>query len=773
MIPGFSVSRCTPDFKFTRVSALILRLAVILMGFTSLWLQVFLIRELLVTFSGNELVIGIFLANWLLLSAVGSFLSSRFASKSQNPCLTFTKLQFMLALFFLFVLYFVRTIKYQMGIIPGEGIALPLLFLVSFSLTLPLALLVGFQFGYACRLMAIIQTYSDLGISRAYFFEAVGSMIGGLILGQIFLLKIQSFIGVFVIALLNFGLAFLLLYHFSGVKSWRWFFALMLAGTICAIFAGIPETLNRMSRTYQWRDYEVLADGNSVYGNAILLSYQEELILVSNGIPVVTIPAANIAHTEDLIHLSLLHHRQPDQILLIGGGLGGPLNELAKHPAKKIDYVDLDPLLIELMQQHLPDSLILPFRDPRVHSIFTDARYFLQKTEERYDAIILNLPEPSSLEINRVYTREFFKLCRSRMQPDGILVYSLPGSISTMGRALCQLNHAVNAAACEVFTNAKIFPDSYNLYICSNHVLPDKKDIDKLESRWINRNIESLLISPPYLIIKSDSLRSVGFTEQISICRISAVNQDLKPIAVFYSLLHWNSIYAPFLADLLIWFEGTGTGPLMLLILIIFCLAVVLTSRSRRRHKIALVTAITGTGFAGMGVTVILVLMFQTTFGYIYHWIGFLLAAFMAGLAAGAWQADKWGKLLIITRKFILLELILIAYLVILFLATRIAYADYLPGTIQITFIIFFLLCGYLVGTQFAVAAAHFKRGDATAARSGSLIYAADLLGAWFGGIIITVICVPVFGIPETIIFLSSVKVLTLIYYFLAHRRDL
>ncbi len=772
-MPGNSVNGYASDFKFTRVSVLILRLAVIFMGFTSLWLQVFLIRELLVTFSGNELVIGIFLANWLLLSAVGSFLSSRFASKSKNPCLTFTKLQFLLTLFFLFVLYFVRTVKYQMGIIPGEGVALPLLFLVSFSLTLPLALLVGFQFGYACRLMAIIKSYSNVGISRAYFFEAVGSMIGGLILGQIFLLKIQSFIGVFIIALLNFSLALLLLNHLTGVKIWRLFFALLLVGSICAIFIGFPDTLNRLSRSYQWRDYQVLADGNSVYGNAILLSYREELVLVSNGVPVVTIPAGDLAHTEDLIHLSLLHHPQPDQILLIGGGLGGPLNELVKHPAERVDYVDLDPLLIELMQRHLPDSLISPFRDPRVHTIFTDARYFLQQTDVRYDAIILNLPEPSSLEINRVYTREFFKLCRSRLQPDGILAYSLPGSISTMGRALCQLNNAINAAACEVFINVKIFPDSYNLYLCSNGVLPGKSEIDKLGSRWINRNIESLLISPPYLIIKSDSLRSVGFTEQISSCRISAVNQDLMPIAVFYSLLYWNSIYAPFLADLLIWFEETGIGTLMLLMLMIFALAAVLTIRSERRRKIALVTAITGTGFAGMGVTVILVLMFQTTFGYIYHWIGFLLAAFMGGLAAGAWQADKWGKLMIITRKFILLELVLIGYLGILFLATRITYADYLPGTIQVTFIIFFLLCGYLVGTQFAVAAAHFKRGDTSAARSGSVIYAADLLGAWLGGIIITVICVPVFGIPDTLIFLGSVKVLTLIYYILAHRRYL
>ena len=162
------------------------------MGFNGLWLQVFLIRELLVTFSGNELVIGIFLANWLFLTAAGSFISSRFAAKVRDVYFGYTLLQVAISFFFPLAIYYVRTIKYHLGIVPGEGIALPLLFLVSFMLILPVAFLVGYQFGYACRLMAESGSRPDHAVSRAYFFESVGSMTGGLLLGQVFMLKLTS-----------------------------------------------------------------------------------------------------------------------------------------------------------------------------------------------------------------------------------------------------------------------------------------------------------------------------------------------------------------------------------------------------------------------------------------------------------------------------------------------------------------------------------------------------------------------------------------------------
>jgi len=66
--------------------------ALLLRGFASLIIEVLLIRELLVTFSGNELSIGIILANWLILIALGSFVLGRFADKVKYKIEIYTSL---------------------------------------------------------------------------------------------------------------------------------------------------------------------------------------------------------------------------------------------------------------------------------------------------------------------------------------------------------------------------------------------------------------------------------------------------------------------------------------------------------------------------------------------------------------------------------------------------------------------------------------------------------------------------------------------------------
>jgi spermidine synthase len=638
----------------------ILRSAVILIGLSALWLQVFLIRELLVTFSGNELVIGIFLSNWLFLTAIGSFLSSRFGAQSQNPVLIFTILQLLIAVMFPVVLYLVRTVKYQIGIIPGEGIPLPVLFTVSFMLTLPVAFVVGFQFGYACRLIDSVSQHQEQAVSRTYVLESLGSMAGGLLLGQVFMLRFSSFTGAVIIALLNLLVAMLLLYRTEGMRAWRMVLSSLFILVTAAAIAGLPGELNLISRQHQWKDYDLLAEGNSVYGHATLLAYQGQLIMVSNGVPVATIPVSDPLRTEDLIHLPLLLHPNPGNVLLIGGAPGGPLDELVSHPLKSIDYVDLDPLLIELMEKNLPDTLLRSFDDPRLTMHFTDARYFLNNTRKRYDVILLNLPEPASLEINRFYTREFFEICRKRLTPSGIIGFTLPGSVSAMGPAMCRLNHAVISAAKKYFHYLNVYPDAYNLYICSTGELPQRTDTGLLEQRRHARGIQSHILSEFYLQVKADSLRFSGYSDQIKNCPVSSVNRDLKPVAVFYSLLHWNKMYAPLLADILLNLEEWGIMRLLMIPIIFTAVLFLFTRNSPRRTGISLIGAIGATGFVGMGMTVILVLQFQATFGYIYHWIGFLLAAFMAGLAAGSWWGSSRGTDTGIRTRFTWLETLLL-----------------------------------------------------------------------------------------------------------------
>jgi predicted membrane-bound spermidine synthase len=91
------------------------------------------------------------------------------------------------------------------------------------------------------------------------------------------------------------------------------------------------------------------------------------------------------------------------------------------------------------------------------------------------------------------------------------------------------------------------------------------------------------------------------------------------------------------------------------------------------------------------------------------------------------------------------------------------------PDLIKLIFMSLIVCCGYLVGAEFSVAAGQAQKAGLAAQRTGGLIYAADLLGAWLGGLTITAVFVPAVGIPQTLLLLIVLKLLTSVFYWVVH----
>jgi len=93
-----------------------------------------------------------------------------------------------------------------------------------------------------------------------------------------------------------------------------------------------------------------------------------------------------------------------------------------------VDYVELDPEIIRLSLQFLPEREKSALRNERVHIFYQDGRAFLKETRKRYDMIILNLPEPATAQINRFYTKEFFLEAREKLTEKGVLSFLVPSA---------------------------------------------------------------------------------------------------------------------------------------------------------------------------------------------------------------------------------------------------------------------------------------------------------------------------------------------------------
>ncbi|MCG7630027.1 polyamine aminopropyltransferase [Epibacterium sp. MM17-32] len=128
---------------------------------------------------------------------------------------------------------------------------------------------------------------------------------------------------------------------------------------------------------------------------------------------------------EPLVHPAMGMAPRRNQVLVLGGGDGMALREVLRHrDVEAVTLVDLDPRVTEIFstQPHLAALNSHAFADPRVTVVNQDAWQFVEDTTQIFDVVILDLPDPKSLALSRLYSRQFYGLLVERLSGQGVLV---------------------------------------------------------------------------------------------------------------------------------------------------------------------------------------------------------------------------------------------------------------------------------------------------------------------------------------------------------------
>lgn len=126
---------------------------------------------------------------------------------------------------------------------------------------------------------------------------------------------------------------------------------------------------------------------------------------------------------EALVHPPMLLHPNPRRVMVVGGGEGETLRTVLEHPTvERAVMADIDGELVKLCAKHLPEWSGGAFRDRRTKVVIDDARAYLQRTKERFDVIIIDLPEPvEGGPAIKLFTREFYLLVHRRLTEHGMI----------------------------------------------------------------------------------------------------------------------------------------------------------------------------------------------------------------------------------------------------------------------------------------------------------------------------------------------------------------
>lgn len=702
--------------------------ALLLTGGLSLFGQIVLLREINVAFYGIELIYILGLGVWMLLTAAGAVVGGRRATTVRIAALLIG---------FAFLLptgvVFLRASRLLMGGVPGAYLPFPHQMAALVVALLPSGLFSGLLF----RQAAVLHAERGRTLAGAYGIESAGSLAGGLLATFCLRYGFQN---------LTLALACSLVAAVAAIFFFmrhRERFGRIIAATMIVFLVGVLYHASSIDRLMTaWNHPGLVTTRDSPYGRITATALAGQVSVFVNDVLAFESGGTD---AEIFAHLAALQHPEPRRILVLGGGWDGTLRELLRHRPFRIDAAVLDMDPINVLRRRLPADIRASLADPAVRVTRADPRHFLKNRGFAWDLILVNMPEPSSGESNRFYTREFFALCAARLYSGGIVAVRLPTAENLWTPQTLHRTASVHRALSAVFPEVLVLPGSMTVISASAAPLPRSPEI--LNDRLREREIQARLVSPPYIRFLYTNDRFADVENRLKKTSVPE-NSDIRPVCYPYAVISWLARFFPGLVgtDLpLFGMEGWGQGIIGSALAVLLGL-LFLVSRLWPPWRRVLLASVAG--FLGIVGESVLILAYQAKEGVLYQEIGLLLAAFMAGLALGApllrdlifgtgikkKRARAWGYAL------------LAGFIILAFAAIGIVSGGDVGGLVMTAVLLAF--SGFLVGGLFAYAGLYGVREQK---RVIGPLYAADLIGGGIGAALGSIVLIPLLGLTGTL----------------------
>ncbi|MGQ9702440.1 MAG: methyltransferase [bacterium] len=692
-----------------------MHVAVFVSGIAAVMSQTLLMRESLAFFAGNELISGIILFFWLLWTGLGSILYSKWKPKLV-PVRAYALLLFLLCFTLVFSLIFFRIAPIVFSLPFGEMVGFERIILISIITLCPTGLVFGALFPAASSIIMA---------QKVYLIEGFGSFAGGLLF-SFFLVSVLPPFGILVIIIS--------LLLFAELFCLRKKLMLILCLLPLVLLIKIDD-IEFFFRKVQVHGQQLVGLYESIYGTIAITRMESQLNFYFNGFFDFAYPDNYSA--EEAVHYPLLIHKMPESVLLIGGGMGGAIGEIMKYRTiKRLVYLEIDPKLVEVGRKYIPELN----DDNNIKIIINDARFYLKNTIEQFDCIILNLPDPMNAQLNRYYTKEFFKEAKQRLKKNGLFSIRVTTPQDIISPLYSQFLTTIYNTLKEVYKNVLALPVAKTTFISMDYYLDE--DIAGLLKKMIaERKLKTLYVNS-YFIDYNLTQERIEYLKMHIKEGKRHLNRDLKPVCYYFNSVIWGGIISQHLRNIFVKFFNLNPIFYFLPLALVFLLF--------WKLKPLLYLSVFSIGASEISGEVILIILFQIFYGYIYAWLGAIISFFMLGLTTGTifflksmyFKEHPLSKL-----SYIQFFVGFYFLLVLLFSFIKLPISHYIIGLL-------IFIDGFLGGLHFPLSMKIIGEEKA------GIIYGIDLLGSGIGAILTTILLIPILGIPITLLIFVILNIL-------------
>jgi len=533
--------------------------AIGLSGFCALAAQVVWTRILSLLFGASTYTFSLILAVFLVGLGIGSSIGSILAKSVERPRVALGWCQLLNVGAMAWSAYMLmKSLPYwpiNTSITTSIWYNFQLDFVRAFWAVLPAPILWGASFPLA--LASVARRGEDPGrlVGGVYAANTVGAIFGSVIASLILvywfgsqraqqvLMVVSGVSGLLLLAPAEFGAP-------TGKSPLRWMapvalvVALGLAAYLVRTVPTIPGILvayGRYAATWLGQEGDIFYVGEGLSSSVAVSRYGEVMNYHNAGKVQASSQPQDMRLQRMLGHFTTLVPKSPKQVLVIGCGAGATAGAVSiDQNVQSLIIAEIEPLVPRVVSEHFGEHNFHVVRNPKTHIVIDDARHYLLTTNEKFDAITSDPLDPWVKGAATLYTKEFFELAKSKLNPGGTVTLFVQLYESTPEAVKSEIGTFF-----DVFPNGVIWGNTHQGRgydtVLMGTVDPPKFDVDEWEAR---------LNSPQYAAVK-DSLREISIYSAVDLfANYAGRASDMKAYLADAQINHDRDLRLQYLAGL-------------------------------------------------------------------------------------------------------------------------------------------------------------------------------------------------------------------------------
>ena len=719
-------------------------------GVASVFTQVLLLRLLVGLFGGSDILYAIFITVWLVETGAWSWTAELMSRRRRLHRwllpISYTALAFSIAVY-LAVPMIREHIFTSYGSVPLSTCAVFAAAVMLVSTLFP---------GAAFPAVYLLRKRIEGGVGRAYYLDTLGFAVGGLILTAI--LVVSGSDACLLILLLPMGLAVNAMLRLRGL--WRWA-ALIVSAVACIVLLYDPamdagRAILRIDRDDCSR-YAGLDASGGQYRQA-MSPYGRFLLETDNGQSFVFLNSRLLSSTTgresaEAIVLPLAMCADLTRVCVVGNATDGKALFALIDPAVDVVQIEPDPIALCIFHTIYSDSIALSGIGGRLSLVVEDPTRFLSNTGPLFDVIFINYTDPTGASTANLFTAEFLDLARCALRPGGVLAFSAMCGENFVQPKRLEYLRDLRRTLEEVFPHTIVIPGEQAMLIGGKNgsrLTVDSREILSALDPYVNH---LMYYGDAYLPDRLSEFRRMRLDDLLSQSEGSVLTVQ-KPAQILANTILEMDMHQGIDSDLLGFIESMPGWILFGVCLI--PLGGLTLFVSVRRRTVGTLIPVFFAGWFGLSFEINIMMIYQAVAGSLFSRLGLIVGIFMIGSGAGAYVgrvvSSGIANVLTVLRYAVWSGVVLA---VLSAFATPWLLSD--PGArsnVEIFLYVVSAVAGFIPGAIFALSAGVGERRGDTESPGG--FYAADLIGAAFGGILTSVAILPVLGIQPAFLLLGA-----------------